>query len=85
MIVGVMKPKSDSVRCGSCNHPSTEAKCKFFCEPCDMFVCKDCIYHVNVADDADKNDDDYIHETKVTVGMLYGVSFILFQTILKYL
>ena len=63
------KPKKDSVRCGSCNHPTTEAKCRLFCEPCDMFICKDCTYHVNVANGAEERDDDYLHETNVTVGM----------------
>ena len=34
-----------------------------------MFICKDCTYHVNVANGAEERDDDYLHETNVTVGM----------------
>ena len=33
-----------------------------------MFICKDCKVHVDVADGANDTDDDYLHETEVTVG-----------------
>ena len=64
--------ESPTLACGSCDTPTTESECKYFCVRCDVFICEICQYHRNLNDDYDDDDDnDGAHFTEVTVGKLY--------------